>query len=179
MLWFFVLVFGILLKYFGVLFIGSEDIGLVVSIIIVLIVRSLIHLILNPLSSIPVVLKKPHFELYWSLSSVASICILIYLFRGFDFVEMFYGYATLSILSLVVFVVIILRMVRLPLWSFAMTLWRGFVCIFPLLIVLFLPSKVLLPSAMWLFLFGVLYSVMTLFFFEKAFFVQFWKRLRS
>ena len=177
-MWLPILIFGILLKYFGYLITGEQDIHLIVSMIIVLIIKTLFHLILNPLSTVPTVLRKPQYELYWSIGSISAVCGIIYFLRAESFLNMFYGYALINILSLLIFILMILKMVSLSLKSFFHTLWKGFIYIFPLIVVLFLPESVKMGYGMAFFSIGMVYSMGMFYIFEKKFLGSFWKRIK-
>ncbi|MCL2063202.1 MAG: oligosaccharide flippase family protein [Candidatus Cloacimonetes bacterium] len=188
-LWLPVLLFGVLLKYWGFIIIGSQDIDLVVSIINVLIIKSLITLILIPLSSIPTVLKKPQYELYWSIGSISTICIMVYLMKEASFLNMFYCYAVVNIINLVIFIVMILKMVDSYLWKFFVSIGKGVGYTLPMIFILFLPKKIFFSNKNianlnnWVIIgcifVGILYSLSMFFLFEKMFFLKFLQRMKK
>ena len=176
-LWIPILILGVLLKHWSFLIIGNHEINLVISIVSLLTLKTLIVMILNPLSSIPTVFKKPQYELYWSICYMTAVCGMILLFRNFSFLNMIYLYVTVSILSLIAFIVMILKMVDLPIKNFVFSLWKGTVYTFPLISLLFLPQTVKTTTSMLFLLLSILYSVTMLYIFERKFFIVFFKRM--
>ena len=176
-LWLPILFFGVLLKNFSHLIIGSQEIAIVNSIIIVLIIKTLFVLIMNPLSSIPTVLRKPQNELYWSVSSISLICIMIYLFRNHEFLQMLNFYITITIISLISFILMIMKMLKIPNKLFMIYVAKGFIYNILLIFVLFFVSSEnkLLDTFYALIATGL--SISSLYIFEKEFIKQFLRKL--
>ena len=146
-LWIPILVFGILLKYFTHIMIGvHEDLTLINAIIVVLTFKSLFFLIINPLSTIPNVCKKPQYELYWSIGSLLSICTMVYLFHGLDFIYMVYLITFLSIVGMYFFMFIVYKLIKIPMKCFWILTGKGILYSLPLILLLMFGDN----SNMWL-----------------------------
>jgi O-antigen/teichoic acid export membrane protein len=161
-LWIPILILGVLLKHWGYLIIGNHDIGLVTEIISALTILALTYLIINPLSSIPTVMKKPQYELYWSLGSVVCLCLTIYIFREHEFINMIYYNIIVKVLSSVCFMIIIFKMVNIPLKSLFLQLGKGCLYSLPLLLLLFFDVNV------WFVIAGIVVSCLLVYVCEKA-----------
>jgi O-antigen/teichoic acid export membrane protein len=140
-MWFLILCFGILIKYFGHLIVGSQDIAIISSIVVAITYKALVHLILNPLSSIPTVLKKPQYELYWSVGSIVCVSLLLYILRGGDFIEMIYYYIAITTMGYIVFLVIICKMIGLPIRELGTILCKGVLYCSPLIAHLYISDR--------------------------------------
>jgi O-antigen/teichoic acid export membrane protein len=140
-LWLPILVLGVLLKRFGYLIVGcTEDIIIINSIITVLIIKMLFTLILNPLSTIPTVLKKPVKELYWSLGSISALCVVVYFTRTLEFIQMIYIFALIKTICLIIYIYIVTKLVGLQFSSFLMKVFIGLIINLPLFILLIVPQ---------------------------------------
>ena len=169
-MWIPMLVFGILLKYFSYLIVGIQDIILIYSIVVVLTLRSLFALIVNPISTIPNVLKKPQYELYWSIGSIACICLAMYLFRNATFMNVIYLFTGLSIVSLIFYIIMIYKLIGMPLINMWRLLGKGIVYCMPLMLFLvFSDNTDVLFGMVWLVLIATI-SVYGIYKMEMGFF---------
>jgi len=176
LLWVPILVLGILLKNYSHFIIGKQEISIVNSIIVALAIKTLFVVILNPLSTIPTVLKKPQYELYWSIFNMLGTCIVIYFSRGFEFINMVFLYVSFSSLCLILFILMIMKMVKLEWKCFFSLIARGLIYVLPLLAMLFFSFENIL-TGMFILAMGIIYAIGLLYFSEKDFFQKLKKRL--
>jgi len=140
-----------------------------------LIIRSLISLILNPISTIPTILKKPHYELYWSVCTMAIVCATIYLLRGSSFLNMVYAFVFIYIGFMLFYILLILKMVDASVKMFFKYLMQAILYFFPLIITLFFPNEF---NKLWLVI-AVLYSLFMLYKFESKFLIDTLHRFKN
>ena len=135
-IWIPIIFFGILLKNWGYLVIGDQDIDLINAIIVVIIIRVLFLVIMNPVSSILAVLKKPQYELYWSIGSISAVCVAVFLFRNLGFLNMIIIHSVISIISMLVFLIIVMKIINISFKSFIILILKGLFYALPLIIML-------------------------------------------
>jgi len=168
-LWFPVIIFGLLLKYWSYLLLGSQDIEIITAILIWLVSRTLFSLLLHPLITIPIILKKPQYELYWTIYSLALICISIYLFKNYNFVTMVAIYTIITIITSLIFIFTIFKILNMRKSNLIKLLLKGLCYNTPLLLLLFFYESSYNLSIILLIILCTLLSAGLLYFFEKKF----------
>ena len=169
LLWIPIVFGGILLKNWGYLVIGDNDIPLINAIITIVIAKHLFVVIMNPLSTMMTVLKKPQYELYWSLCSIAVICGSIAIFKEIGFLKLVCINAVITIFSLIIFLIIIIKMLKMSVNSFLFMIIKGVFYTLPLLIVLIFINFERNIFAVVLPILTLLVSLSLLYFFERKF----------
>ncbi|MBN2828862.1 MAG: oligosaccharide flippase family protein [Candidatus Cloacimonetes bacterium] len=101
---------------FGEKWLEASQLALVLSF------TSAVSLLMNPLSGIPYTLHKPDQELYWTIfSSILKVGAVLY-FAKFGFLPAIIGFTGASIISQLVFMIMIGKMLNMKLSSY----WKGF-----------------------------------------------------
>ena len=178
-LWYPILIFGILLKYWSYLLLGNQDIALITAILVLLVPRTLFSLILNPLSCIPTILKKPEYELYWNLFSLSLIILMIFFLKNQEFLIMVSVYSLVTIFTLLCFTILIFKMTGMKLNLLYKWLGKGIIYNLPLFLVLFFVKYSNNFQVISLLSVSALMSGAMLYIFEKEFILNAIKKFRS
>ncbi len=116
-LWALLMFYIILASKLIPLFLGGEWLKTTV-IMVIMGLSALSTLIMNPLSSIPIVFRKPHIEFIWRVASLVSTSAGLFIGAQFGFYHAILGFVVAKFLTHVVFLGIVFNMVRFDYISF-------------------------------------------------------------
>jgi O-antigen/teichoic acid export membrane protein len=175
-MWIPLIIIGILIKMFSVYLLGEHDIHLVNSIVSALTLRILFTMIFNPLSSIPTVLKKPHYEFVWTIITIPLICIVLYYFRHLEFITLIYINVSLAIIRQISFLIMVSKMVKMSISKLFYRILQGFLIVFPLIICLIKINTFNVYNTIYLII-ATIISVCIAMLLERKFLLSFVKKL--
>jgi len=171
-----VLIWGIILKQSIFFFAGATDQILMRSLIIYMTARIIFKMLMNPISSIPLIHQKPIYELFWSLLSTLLISGLIFIFQSQDFFSNFILYSITMAFCDFIFICIIYKMIKLSLTHLYLTLSKGILFNIPLLLILFFDNLNQTLFSISCLVIGVSLTILMIYQFEKKLFHECWNR---
>lgn len=93
---------------------GRSNLSEIKTLTMLLFFRGILSLIMNPLSSMFTVLKKPHLESIWTVSSLLVMYATLHLFRGFGFMTMMAVFILLCFLIYLIFNFLVFYHIQYP-----------------------------------------------------------------
>lgn len=112
------LVYCLLIREFTPVMFGKNNITEINLIILILFLKALMHLIMNPINGFFAVLKKPQIEFMWSLSSILISNLIIYFNRSLSFLTVLTVFICFSAMMSLTFNIIIFKIIRYSIISF-------------------------------------------------------------